>query len=336
MIKKEITQHIKRTVPLLAALVCVVTNQKRICIVSLFLIFTTLTIAQPTVSITASKSTIRTGEPDTLTLSAVWPGHQFQQGFAVADSFPHFEVWDKGTFTKTENGIIQNIVVTSYDSGRFNLPPLALIEAPAVAADSFPINIQPVNIDTLQDYHDIKDIIEVPPVSQWPFITLIAGLTIASIVGLYFLLKKLKATEAKATVAKSKIGAYQKAKEALQKLEPQTKQPGPAKPFFVSLTSIYRTYLSEAYHWRSLQQTGGELILQAKPLLAETDFYNLTNAIRLSDAAKFAKYEPPQTDWQIALAAIQQTIDHLEKQLDNNRFKPQDEKSKGQAIGIMS
>ena len=284
--------------------------------------------AQPIIHITAAKSSIRTGEPDTLSLSANWPGHQLQQGFIVADSFPHFDVWYKGTATKTENGISQTIVVTSYDSGRFNLPPLPLVESPQATTDSFPINIQPVNVDTLQDYHDIKDIIEVPATSQWPFIVGIALLTIGAIVGLYFLLKKTRLAKAETKLKAPKIGSYQRAIEALQKLEPQTLQPGPAKPFFTTLTSIYRQYLNEAYHWRSLQQTGGELILQAKPLLSETAFYELTNAIRLSDAAKFAKYQPPQPDWQTALTAIRQTVEVLEKQLqqseEHERFKPQD------------
>ena len=244
-------------------------------------------------------------------------------------------MWDKGTPSKTENGITQNIVVTSYDSGRFSLPPLALIESPKATSDSFPINVQPVNVDTLQDYHDIKDIIEVPPVAQWPFILVISLLTIGSIAGLYFLLKKNKLIRKESKTKASRLSAYEKATEALKKLELQTQQPGLAKPFFTALTSIYRQYLSEAYSWRSLQQTGGELILQAKPLLTEIDFYQLTNAIRLSDAAKFAKYQPPQTEWQTALIAIRQTIDVLEKQLDNQRFKTarakgQDSRSKWQ------
>jgi hypothetical protein len=282
--------------------------------------------AQPIVSISAAKSNIRIGEPDTLTLTATWPGHPLQQGFAVADSFPHFEVWDKGTVTKTADGISQNIVVTSYDSGRFNLPPLALIESAEASTDSFPISVQPVNVDSLQDYHDIKDIIEVPAVPQWPFITLIAILIVAAIAGLYFLLRKKGKRLAAAPVKGGKLTPYQRAVEALQKLEGQMMQPAPAKPFFVSLTNIYRAYLSEAYQWRSLQQTGGELILQAKPLLSENDFYQLTHAIRLSDAAKFAKYEPPQTEWQTTLAAIRQTIRVLEEQMlqqqQHERFKP--------------
>lgn len=269
--------------------------------------------AQPVIRITASKSAIRTGEPDTLSLNAYWPGHAMQQGFMMQDSFPHFEVWDKGTIIKTADGISQNIVFTGYDSGRFSLPPFALTGEPAYQSDSFLITIEPVDVDSLKDYHDIKDIIEVPPVPQWPFITFIAVLTTGSIIGLYFLLKKTFLVKDAAPERAVKAGAYQKAMEALQQLEKQAEQPGAAKPFFVSLTGIYRHYLSEAYRWRSLQQTGGELIIQAKPLLSENHFYQLTNAIRLGDAVKFAKYEPQQTEWKTALSAIRQTIEAMEK-----------------------
>jgi hypothetical protein len=290
---------------------------RRSCIASIILLcmlYNTV-IAQPALSITATKNTIRTGEPDTIQLKADWPGHPLQKGFSVPDSFPHFEIWDKGSVIANENGFTQNVVITSYDSGRFSVPPFELAEMKNSKTDSFAINVQPVNVDSLQDYHDIKDIIEVPPVSQWPFVVLIAGLTLVSVVALYFLLRKAALGKEAATSRKAKAGAFQRAMEALQKLEAQVKQPGIAKPFYTSLTGIYRTYLQEAYRYRSLQQTGGELILQAKPLLSEADFYGLANTIRLSDAVKFAKFEPAQQDWTTSLAAIRQSIEALEKRM---------------------
>jgi hypothetical protein len=272
------------------------------------------TIAQPVLSVTASKNTIRTGEPDTIQLRADWQGHPLRQGFIVPDSFPHFEVWDKGAAVSNENGVTQNIVVASYDSGRFNLPPLELLEMKNSKTDSFAINVQPVNVDSLKDYHDIKDIIEVPPVPQWPFVLFITALTLISLVALYFLLRRTRLGEERASNNVKKLGAFERAIEALQKLEPQSTQTGLAKPFFTTLTGIYRTYLHEAYRYRSMQQTGGELLLQAKPLLQEENFYQLANAIRLSDAVKFAKYEPAQSDWTTSLTAIRQALEELNRQ----------------------
>lgn len=274
--------------------------------------------AQPVFNISASKNTIRTGEPDTLTLTASWPGHALQQGFTIADTFPHFEVWDKGTVTPLADGISQTIVVTGYDSGRFSLPPLPLAASPEFVTDSFPISIEPVNVDTLQDYHDIKDIIEVEPVRQWPFIVLIALLTIAAITVLYFVLKR-KGHITKVSGKNTAVGAYERAMEGLGSLEKSMTSATAVKPFFTQLIAIYRTYLSEDWQWRSQQQTGGELILQARPLLTDTDFYELTNSIRLSDAVKFAKFEPGHTEWQTALTAIRKTIRILHEKQETSR-----------------
>ena len=271
--------------------------------------------AQPVVGIAATKKLIRTGEPDTIQLKAGWPGHSLQAGFEIPDSFPHFEVWDKGTAVAGENGITQNMVVTSYDSGRFSLPPIELSAMKNVRTDSFAINVQPVNVDSLQDYHDIKDIIEEPPVQQWSFVLFIAGLTVVSLGALYFLLRKSGMGEQGAVAPAVKAGAFQRAMDALDKLEAQAQQPGTAKPFYTSLTNIYRSYLQEAYRWRSLQQTGGELILQAKPLLPEEVFYRLANTIRLSDAVKFARYEPAQKEWPESLNTVRQTIELLERKI---------------------
>ncbi len=284
---------------------------------TLFILFGLFLIAasQPVVSISATKKMIRTGEPDTIQLKATWPGHALQPGFAVPDSFPHFDVWDKGTAIAGDNGFTQNVIVTSYDSGRFSLPPLQLVAMNESRTDSLAIDVRPVNVDSLQDYHDIKDIIEVPPVPQWPFVLFIAGLTLVSLVALYFLLRKTGIDKESAVAQVLKAGAFQRAMDALEKLELQAKQPGLAKPFYVSLTGIYRTYLQEAYRWRSLQQTGSELIIQAKPLLPEELFYRFANTVRLSDAVKFARYEPVQIDWPTSLTAIRQTIETLEKKL---------------------
>lgn len=269
--------------------------------------------AQPVLSITATKKTIRTGEPDTIQLKADWPGHSLQKGFIIPDSVPHFEVWDVGNVVESADGSTQQVVITSYDSGYFSLPPFELAEMKNAKTDSFPIRVQPVNIDSLQDYHDIKDIIEVPPVSQWPYILFIAGFTVFALVALYFLLRNTRKDKQSEAGPVTKAGAFQRAMDALQKLESEARQPGLAKPFYTSLTGIYRTYLKEAYRWRSLQQTGGELIIQAKPLLSEELFYQLANSIRLSDAVKFAKYEPAPADWLSSLVIIRQAVETLEK-----------------------
>ena len=71
-----------------------------------------------------------------------------------------------------------------------NIPPNSNVAESMYYTDSIRITVMPVNVDSLRDYHDIKDIIEIPSNPQWPYIVAIAGITFISLMALYFLLKK--------------------------------------------------------------------------------------------------------------------------------------------------
>ena len=276
----------------------------------------------------ADRTFIRIGEPVNVKLTAVWPGKTgFTRGFIIPDSIPHFDIWDKQNPVNTKDGIEQMLTVTSYDSGLYAIPSFKLsttgnVNSPATyGSQSILIKIMPVNVDSLKDYHDIKDIIEVPPVAQWPYILAISAITLIAGVALYFLLKKLGIGK-KPTRRSFENGMlpYEAALSALNKLEIDCQRPDANFPqdtmgklFFTQLTNIYRNYLSDAHNFRSHQQTGGELILQAKPLLNHELFFQFANTIRLSDAAKFAKYVPPKDEWITGIQNIKEAITVMEK-----------------------
>jgi len=277
--------------------------------------------AQPFVKASADKRAIRIGEPISIKLTATWPGKDsFSSGFVIPDSIPHFDIWENHPRTVIKDGFEQNLVVTSYDSGVFAIPQFRLatpdidIPPPGYATDSIRISIQPVNVDTLIDYHDIKDILEVEPVKQWPFILAIVGGTILAGLVLYYLLKKSKVAKSAAKNPTTKGTPFEIAMSALEALDHRS----PAitsKQFYTQLTVIHRNYLQDAYLFRSYQQTGDEIILQAKPLLETDLFYNFANTVRLADAAKFAKYEPSRAEWVSSIASIKNTIIALEKKM---------------------
>lgn len=269
------------------------------------------------------RNSIRTGEPITLKLSAVWPGKPgFATGFTIPDSLPHFDIWEKQNAVIVKDGIEQILTITSYDSGRFNIPAFTLASSgretdKEYATNAINIQVTPVNVDSLQDYHDIKDIIEVAPIEQWPYIVGIAVLTLLAGIGLYILLKKLGVGKKPARRQfENAMHPYPAAMQALDQLAADYQQQSVnSKQFFTRLTDIYRIYLSDAHDFRSHQQTGGELILQAKPLLPQDLFFQFANAIRLSDAAKFAKYEPPKEEWITSVKSIKESITALEKKV---------------------
>lgn len=268
------------------------------------------------------KAAIRIGEPIHVQLSSI--SATANNGFIFPDSIPHFDIWDKGQPLKNGDTLVQNITITSYDSGQFVFPEISLMGVAANAhTHTFTVDVQPVNIDSLKDYHDIKDIIEVPPVPQWPYVLGIVLLTILSSAALYYLLKKagIKKEDKQTSILSG--NPYERALKSLEKLR-KTMLDVHAQPslYFTQLTGIYRSYLAESRNWHSLQQTADELILQAKPILNHELFYQFVNTIRLADAVKFAKYNPPKEEWEKALDVIKDAL----KNLDMERWENQGNK----------
>jgi hypothetical protein len=298
--------------------------------VFLLLVFCNLSVnAQPVVKAMANRNSIRTGEPVTIKLTALWPGQSgFTNGFIIPDSIPHFDIWEQQQPVAVKDGIEQVLTVTSYDSGQFTIPAFKLT-TPTITTgagtftESIRIEVKPVNVDSLKEYHDIKDIIEVPPIEQWPYIVGIAIATLLASIGLYFLLKKMGVGKKPTRLDfENSMAPYPAAMYALDQLENDCQlstancpQDPSGKLHFTRLTDIYRTYLNDAHQYRSLQQTGGELILQARPMLQEDVFFQFANTIRLSDAAKFAKYEPPKPEWISSIKTMKNAITEMDKNL---------------------
>lgn len=255
-------------------------------------------------------------------LTALWPGKSgFTNGFIIPDSIPHFDIWDRQQPMAIKDGIEQILTITSYDSGQFVIPgfkltaPTIKVPAGGFVTNAISINVTPVNVDSLKDYHTIKDIIEVPPIEQWPYILGIALATLLAGIGLYFLLKKLGVGKKQTRRDfENRMNPYPAAMQALDELAKDVPSTSVTpKFFFTQLTNIYRTYLSDAHNFRSHQQTGDELILQAKPILHQELFFQFANSIRLGDAAKFAKYAPPKEEWLTSIKNIRDSISAMEK-----------------------
>lgn len=121
-------------------------------------------IAQGDASIKASvnKNKILLGEPLVLTIESYFPsGSKIQ--FEQIDTIAHFEFLDKPVIdSSSENGdikVIGKYTITSFDSGHWVIPSFTL--AKGVKTDTIPIDVVFSDFNPEQDYHDIKDIIEV-------------------------------------------------------------------------------------------------------------------------------------------------------------------------------
>jgi hypothetical protein len=265
-----------------------------------------------TVKATVDKSRILIGEPIQLTLEADIPENEPIRFFTI-DSLPHFEISSKqkidssntsdGTFLK------QAILITSFDSGHWVIP--ALILGENMATDSIAVDVFFSPMDSTQAYHDIKDIIEVKPPEEkkkwWLWYAIGGGALLIILLLIYLLRKKKPAVIA----AASAVDPYQ---EAIKQLENLQQEKPEQKQYYSRLVDIFRVYISKKRNIHSLQKTTDDLVVQLKGIpIAKEQFEKLSQALRLSDFVKFAKYVPSKEDDKDFYETIKNSIISIEK-----------------------
>lgn len=264
------------------------------------------------VKATVDKEKILIGEPIELKLEADVPENELIRFFTI-DSIPHFEFLsrDKIDTANTSRGtrLSQSMRITSFDSGQWVIPRFYL--ADSTATDSVLVDVSFSPFDPNQPYHDIKDVIDVETnetKQQWWWWAAGGGVLLL-IVLLYFLLRKKKPVQAKAAVPVDPFAEAMRELELLQKEKPDGKQ------YYSALVNIFRQYVLKRKGISSLQKTTDDLVLQLKNLsLSRDSFDQLSQALRLSDFVKFAKYVPSAEDDRQAFDTIKRSIQEIEQQ----------------------
>ncbi len=263
------------------------------------------------IQISVDKNKILIGEPLVLTIETYFPA-----GIVVkevsADSIPHFEQLEKSvidTIRKDAGLTVRYIYkLTSFDSGHWVIPAFSLSKS--VRTDTIGIDVVFSEFDPGQDYHDIKDIIEVEPLkkrtSWWWYVA--GSLLLLGVLIFYFLRKKKPLAGIKPVPV---MNPYEEAMEQLEKL---SKKQMEAKEFHSLLTDIFRLYIFRRKGILSLQKTTDDLVVQLKGLVIDKDsFEKLSQSLRLSDFVKFAKYESSAGDDAQCLLIVKDIIRQIEK-----------------------
>lgn len=281
-----------------------------------------VSFAQTGISVKASinRDKIIIGEPLELKLEASVPVGTDARWFPV-DSLSHFEFIDKGPIDTTAYADTrtyrQTLIITSFDSGRWALPSLPLpVGNREYLTDSLPVSVAYSNFDPNQEYHDIKDILEVKKADtryiNWVLLAL-ALLSLAAVV--YFLRKKgIKPT---VPIVKKPVPRLSPLEEAMQALE-ALRQRGVASPagvkgFHTGINDVLREFLYRRTAVATMEKTSGELMLQLQRLNLRTeDFTRLAQVLRMNDAVKFAKYQPAPDDNDQAWETIKKSVQELD------------------------
>ena len=259
---------------------------------------------------TVDKNKILIGEPFHLTLKAFVAGGG--NTFPNLDTIPHFEILSKGKIDSQQNNgtliLNQVITLTAWDSGQWTIPAYAL----KGSAPSAPllINVLFTPLDTTQEYHDVRDIMDgaKPERTQW-YWYLVGALLLLGLFALLFPGRKPK----KPPVFTPDNDIYQESLKRLHSLQENSAASG--RETYSELTDILRTYVQKRKGIALHSKTTDDLAayMNQKELPASLSA-SLLDTLRLSDLVKFARWQPNTTQNETSIETIRQSIMVLERQ----------------------
>lgn len=283
------------------------------------LLCTHFAFTQNTVTVTASvdKREILIGEQIQLSLDAKVSLGLNVSWFAL-DTIPHFDIVEKGkidsVITETEKSYHQVIIITSFDSGLHSIAPFPLVvEGKNFLTDSIPININFKPLDPKQDYHDIKDILDVQNPFAKYIVWAIIAITVFSIFLVIYFVTRKRTEEIGEQKEFSRLTPYDEAINSLQELKKQQlAKDGQVKLYYSKLNDILRLFVLRKLQIASMEKTNEELIMQLKELdISREQFSHLAQALRMSDFVKFAKYLPGENENEQNFDIIKSSVEIL-------------------------
>ena len=231
--------------------------------------------------------------------------------------------------------INQDIIIQSFDSGLYTIPPIQYI----VGKDTFKANplalkVIPVSADSLQTIHGQADVIY--PNSRWydflpDFITdywgwilVVIIVILGAIFGLLLYKKKLPIT---LTPAKKEIPPYELAIQLLEKLRDEKLcERGQEKEFYTRLTDILRSYIDSRFGINAMEMTTTQIIESLNNNNNETvdSKSYVEQVLEIADFVKFAKVRPLPDDnvksynWALQFVKETKPIEETVNTIDNS------------------
>ena len=202
--------------------------------------------------------------------------------------------------------IKQEVLITSFDSGFYYLPPFKyLFEEDTFATQSLSLKIVPVSIEpdaTADNVKDIKDVAK-PPFVLWDFVPvwvlwLLLAIAAIALIAMYVvrLLRNRKVVEQ--VVPEKIIPPYDLAMQALGELrDSKLWQQGQEKAYYTRLVDILREYIDSRFGINAMEMTSTEIMasLKADKEMKEVNKY-MGEILSMADFVKFAKMRPMPDD----------------------------------------
>ena len=305
---------------------------RAICCSIFFLLFHHAGAQRPFIQTTADRTGILIGEQIRLTVTASASASDGAiRWFWIPDSIRHFEMVERGRIDTVRRGINtlfqQTLVITSFDSGHWYIPafPVDIVSPQGIKrlySDSIPVNVGYSPADSSGQLRDIKPVMEVTVIENyWYYI--VAAIILLLIGGflLYRYLKKRKARPQ--PVFRSNLPAYEEAMKYLQELQGyDLSDLARVREYHSLLAGIFKRYYSRTEKKDLMNKTTGDILLRLREHHADPVLVSkLADALRTTDAVKFAKYFPSVNDSRMTLEKVSEVITAVKNKLQATTHK---------------
>lgn len=218
------------------------------------------------------------------------------------------------------NQILQDVIIQSFDSGLYSLPPMAYtVGRDTFYSNALALKVLPVSVDSLQTIHDYQGVVEpntrfydyLPDfITEYWWIYLII-IIIATAIFVYF--KYIKKGKIILVPKKMEIPPYEFAIQQLTKLrEEHLCERGHEKEYYTRLTDILRVYLEKRFGINAMEMTTTQIIsvLENNDDTKSQNKY-MRQVLEIADFVKFAKVRPIPDDnvksFQSAMQFVEET-----------------------------
>lgn len=217
--------------------------------------------------------------------------------------------WVEGDTADLGNGLVEikrALLVQSFDSGVYTIPPFLLISGPdTVRSNQLTLKVLPADVSKLEDIHPLAPTAEFESkwydflpdwlTDYWLWI-LLSLVVIAGGVCAYLILTKKVAVNI--LPQKKRLPPYEIAMQKMQALrEAQLCEHGQEKEFYTTLIDILREYLQYRFGINAMEMTSSQII-KALSKNADTRMPSeyMKKVVEIADFVKFAKVRPLPDD----------------------------------------
>lgn len=280
--------------------------------ITLFLsLMTSLSVWSQDISVSASLDTnmILIGDQTHIRLQLIQPKAKTVYLPLITDKIG--EKVDMLSFSEPDTNVLadgklkisMSILVTSFDTGYFAIPPFeykynVLNDSVYSSAETSALLLAvfPLKVDMKKGIADIKPIIE-EPFSLQELVPYIIGLLIFSIlflIGIYVYVRIKNHKPIISLPKKPAIPPHIIAKKELDKLtEKKLWQNGFVKEYYSELTDIIRAYMEGRFRFGAMEMVSEDIITNLHNLELEKELVSDTQKVlKLADYVKFAKVQP--------------------------------------------